>query len=306
MTKDGVQRVAEEVTRLPRVRPAVIPAINPVPEYSAEGARKAVYEDTKATLQVPWMGVVAMAFADYPHFYETLWQGVRPLCRSGEFVTACRHLRTFTERAVQTLEPPPIRSRLNSLGYAPHEISQIAEMIEIFSHGNFPYALIATQARLLLEGHSFPSDANATPFAGRHGPETTAPFVLMEPHHADRDTRAIYDDVKTTLGLPFVNTDYRALSRWPSYFAIAWGDLRERLATLSHEGIVDQIHDAVVTTALTLPNPGGLRPDLLQASAAADASLKEVRDVVQLFQWVLPGLATNVAFFRAQLVDEAT
>ncbi len=306
MTKDEVEGVAGNVAQLPRIKPEAIPAITPLPEYLATDARKAVYEDTKAILQVPWMGVVTMAFAHYPRFYDTLWQGVRPLCMSQQFVTACRHLRAVTEEAVQALEPPPIGSRLNSLGYAPREVSQIAEMIEIFSHGNFPYALMATQARLLLEGHALPSDADPTPFAGRHGPQTTAPFVLIEPHHADRDTRAIYDDVKTTLGLPFVNTDYRALSRWPSYFAIAWGDLRERLATPSYEGIVDQVHDAVVTTASTLPNPGGLSPEVLQASAAADASPEEILEVVRLFQWVLPGLATNVAFFRAQVVVEAT
>jgi hypothetical protein len=46
----------------------------------------------------------------------------------------------------------------------------------------------------------------------------------MEYHHADASTRLVFDDVKTALGLPFLNTDYRALARWPSYFALAWAD----------------------------------------------------------------------------------
>ncbi len=303
MTKDNGRTIAGNAPELPRAGPAAIPEIHPLPEYLATGARKAIYDDTKAVLQVPWMGVVAMAFAHYPRFYETLWQGVRPLCMSEQFVLACRRLRTLTEDAVQPLAPPAIGTRLSSLGYAPREFAQIAEMIEIFSHGNFPYALMATQARLLLEGHALSDDGSTKPFAGRHGPDTEVPFVLMEPHHADRDTRAVFDDVKSTLGLPFVNTDYRALSRWPSYFALAWGDLQAHLATPGYAGIVDGVHQALVDTALALPNPGGLRPEVLQAAADDDATAEEVREVVRLFQWLLPGLATNVAFFRAQMVN---
>ncbi len=303
MMKDDGRTIAGNAPELPRMRPAAIPEIRPLPEYLATGARKAIYDDTKAVLQVPWMGVVAMAFAHYPRFYETLWQGVRPLCMSEQFVSACRRLRALTEDAVQPLAPPAIGTRLSSLGYASREVTQIAEMIEIFSHGNFPYALMATQARLLLEGHALSGDGGTTPFTGRHGPETEVPFVLMEPHHTDRDTRTVFDDVKATLGLPFVNTDYRALSRWPSYFALAWDDLRAHLATPGYAQIVDGIHQALVDTALALPNPGGLRPEVLQAAADDDATVEEVREVVRLFQWLLPGLATNVAFFRAQMVS---
>ncbi len=291
------------VPRLPRVKPTPVPAIHPLPEYLATGARKAVYDDTKEVLQVPWMGVVAMAFAHYPRFYETLWQGMRPLCLSVEFVDACRDLRARAEEAALTLDPPPIRSRLTSLGYAPREIAQIAEVIEIFSHGNFSYALLATRARLLLEGRDLASSSDATPFTGRHAPAAEVPFVLVEPHHAESATRALFDDIKATLGLPFVNSDYRALARWPSYLAAAWGDLRAVVATSSHQAVVEQMHDALVDTALALPNPGGLNAAALQAAADADATQAEVRDVVRLFQWLLPGLATNVAFFRTQLIS---
>ena len=31
---------------------------------------------------------------------------------------------------------------------------------------------------------------------------------------------------------------------------------------------------------------------------------KEIKEVVSLFQWLLPGLAINVSYFRAQLVEE--
>jgi hypothetical protein len=75
----------------------------------------------------------------------------------------------------------------------------------------------------------------------------------MEYHHADASTRLVFDDVKTALGLPFLNTDYRALARWPSYFALAWADLRPRLQRGEYETLVAEIHEAAVSTVRSLP-----------------------------------------------------
>ena len=46
-------------------------------------------------------------------------------------------------------------------------------------------------------------------------------FMLMELHHVDEPTRTVYEAIKSILQLPFVNSDYRAFARWPSYFAVA-------------------------------------------------------------------------------------
>lgn len=289
--------------RLPRLKPAPIPAIHPLPEYLATGERKAIYDDTKSVLQVPWMGVVCMAFAHYPNFYGTLWQSLRPLYASTPFVEACHRLREVAEAAIEPLQPPPLADRLAAVGYAPREIEQIADMLEIFSHGNMAYLLIATQARLLLEGHALGDEAPVAAFDGRHAPPASVPFLLVEAHHAGQELRDLYDDIKATLGLPFVNTDYRALARWQSYLALAWGDLRGHIGGEPYARITDQIHRAAVDLALGLPNPAGLTPEVLRESAAADAPVDELIEVVRLFQWLLPGLIANVAHFRAQLTS---
>lgn len=274
-----------------------------MPEYLATGELKLRYEDMKAVLQVPWMGVVTMAFAHYRPFYDVLWNGLRPLCLSTPFVKACRELRASVEERVRELAPRPLGGALAAAGYAPREIGAIGEAVEIFSHGNFPYLLLATMARRLLEGEELSGSGSAPPYAGRHAPEISVPLVLMEAHHADAPTQAIYADVKTTLGLPFVNTDYRALARWPSYFARAWADLKPKIATPLYTALVADAHRRAVDVATSLPNPGGLRSAMLQEAAARDGSLDDVLAVVRLFQWLLPGLVVNVAFFREQLLS---
>lgn len=292
------------MTALPRIKPDPLPAIHPLPDYSVTGQRQEWYEDMKVTLQVPWMGVVTMAFAHYPAFFECFWNGLKPLARSRAFVTACAELRSFVEaEVVAQLDPPAIDGRLSELGYAERELAQIGEINDIFSHGNSLYVVLATCARWLLEAGEMAGANDAPIFEGRHAPDVTVPLVLMEAHHADAPTRAVYEDIRNVLGLPFVNTDYRAFARWPSYFAEAWGDLRKVAGTPAHEAICQSCHDQLVTlVAQALPNPGGLRSQTLIAAAAKDAPLSEIREVVRLFQWLLPGLMTNVGYLRAQLV----
>ena len=101
--------------------------------------------------------------------------------------------------------------------------------------GNFPYLLLATLARLLLEGGELHTSHDNGIQREPASPRTAGKLVLMEYHHADASTRLVFDDVKAVLGLPFLNTDYRALARWPSYFALAWADLRPRLQRGEYE-----------------------------------------------------------------------
>lgn len=283
---------------LPRLKPDPIPAINPVPEYAADARLARVYEETKQGLGVPWMGVVTMALAQYPTFYAALWSAIAPLAGRQRFAEACTALRAEAEAQADALGPADLTAPLLAMGYAPRELDEIRACIEVFSAGNMPYILIASLARFLLEGNAW--DQTGDP--GAPQPPAAHPRPpLMEAHHAAPATRALYGDMKARLGLPFVNTDYRALARWPSYFDLAWGDLRGKLDAPRYAAALEATHQRAVALASGLPNVTGLTPGALAEAAARDAPLAEVRDVVRLFQWLLPGLLVNVACLRAQL-----
>ena len=100
------------MTQIERLRPDPIPAIHPLPEYLASGQRKAWYEDTRQVLQVPWMGVVTMAYSHYPNFFGELWRGLKPLCESRPFVEAFLDLRKFVETETALLNPQPLVKEL--------------------------------------------------------------------------------------------------------------------------------------------------------------------------------------------------
>lgn len=285
---------------LPRLKPDPIPAIHPVPEYAASERLAAVYASTKRGLDVPWMGVVAMAFAHYPTFYDCLWHGFEPVARSRALQDACAALRYAAEEEATGLAPRALSDDLLTQGYSARELDEIRACNEVFSGGNMPYVLMATTARLLLEGADW---AKGDPIVPAARAEQAQPKpVLIEPHHADHTVSGIYDDVRTTLGLPFVNTDYRAFARWPSYFARSWASLKPIVQSARYEPAVSRVHQTALSLAQDLPNPTGLTPDQLIASAEKDAGLDEVLSVVRLFQWLLPGLAVNVAICREQLI----
>jgi hypothetical protein len=293
------------MTQIERLRPEPIPEIHPLPEYLTTGQRAEWYEDTRRVLQVPWMGVVTMAYSHYPNFFGELWRGLKPLCESRPFVEAFLELREFVEAQTARLQPKSLVKELTEMGYAPREIDSIRDMNTVFSHGNQPYVVLAAIARHLLEVGDMGGEIDADPWRGAHAPELQVPFLLMEAHHVDVPTREVYDDIKERLNLPFVNTDYRAFARWPSYFALAWSDLRESVGTAEHEAVCQACHDRVAKLAAEgLPNPGKLSSQALRRAAETDASLDEVIQMCRLFQWLLPGLITNVAFLRHQLETE--
>ena len=101
---------------------------------------------------------------------------------------------------MSALGPPPLRQRLAQIGYAERELQDIDESIEIFSDGNFPYILLATSARLLLEGGELQTSCDPGIQTGAASPRAVRKLVLMEYHHADASTRLVFDDLKKVLG----------------------------------------------------------------------------------------------------------
>jgi len=283
---------------MPRLKPARMPLLAPVPEHAATGALAEAYVRTKSGLQVPWVGVVAMVFAQYPVFYGQLWSVLEPLVGRDRFISACKALRETVEIEATALSVTPLAPQLQEIGYDTAELEDIRACIEVFADGNMPYILMATLARSLLEGAAW--ETIGDPGAPRARPAAPKP-PLMEPHHATLGTQRVFEEIKATLGLPFVNTDYRALARWPSYFALAWADVAPQTQTASYEAAVQAVHAAAVELCAALPNMTGVTPAGFAQSLQDQTDLSQLQDVVRLFQWLLPGLAMNVALFQAQL-----
>ena len=285
----------------PRKKPFPVPKIQVTPEYMAKGRLKESYSSTKSAFDVPWMGVVAMAFAKYPHFYNTLWKYMYLLSKSNEFNNLCKKLVNISKRKAIELKPKSIIKKLKKIGYDEYEIKKINEVNKIFTIGNMPYLTMATIARILLEKGELLNRSSYKKNKHNKKSNNQKHLLLLEQHHADDSLKEVYKSIKSNLGLPFINTDYRAFARWPSYFIISWKYFLPTLLSQEYEKKVLEIHNFIIKESLLLPNPNKLTSIQIITAAKRDKKLNEIKKVVNLFQWLLPGLVTNVAFMREQI-----
>ena len=109
-------------------------------------------------------------------------------------------------------------------------------------------------------------------------------LTLLEQHHVDKDTFNTFELIKDKIGLPFLNTDYRAFARWPTYFNCAWKGLNNKVQTDLYEKQVSLVHHFAIEKALSLPNPASLTSKKLIMACEQKYQLKEIKEVVSLFQ----------------------
>lgn len=303
-------------------RPDVAPPVRPVPEWRAEGPLLAAYAELRAAMQVPWVGVITQALAHYEAFYLEAWRWLRPAVESAWYAQRCEAIAAQAVDGVEaTLSPPGLRDALRAAGYGERELGAIGATLDALNHGNPQYLVYATAVRYALQGAALGTDApDAARLAPRpgfppsvlgEGPASWSPdarpgvgapgLVMIEEHHALADVKAVYADIKATLALPFVNSDYKAMARWPSYFAPAWAALRPHVDTPAYDALRRAVHRQAVQAAIELPLPYRLDRSATLALGMTPAEVDELVEVISLFQWLLSGLVVNVTWFRAAL-----
>lgn len=119
--------------------------VRPVPEHRADAELKPVYQDLKATLGVPWVGVITQAVAYFRPAFLEAWRQFHPSARSHFFESRADAIRlTAWEQVGSSFEVPPVAQRLQAMGYSDNELTQIRAVLDIFDYGNPKYLVFAT------------------------------------------------------------------------------------------------------------------------------------------------------------------
>lgn len=291
-------------------RPAGDVVVRPVPEHRADEELSALYRDLKTTLGVPWVGVVTQAFAHYRPFFVEAWRQFRPTAASAYFGGAGEELRQLAGREMSSaFDIPSQRPALEAAGYSDREMAQIAGTLDLFDQGNPKYLLLATVIRAsLAEGRSLGGNRARTGAQSEAAGKTASPVgatpVMIEEHHAFGDLRHLYGDMKAALELPFINSDYKAMARWPSYLRLAWESLQPRLHEPAYMEARVRLHTRAVDLLDELPYPYALDKETAVRLGHAAADVEPLTRTAELFQWLLSGLMLNVSYFRLALRDE--
>lgn len=302
--------MGEDASRRPErllARPHGDIIVRPVPEHRADAGLKLVYQDLKATFGVPWVGVITQAVAHYRPAFLEAWHQFRPSARSHFFESRCDAIRLSAyEQVGSSFNVQPIAQRLQAIGYSDSELAQIRAVLDIFDYGNPKYLVFATAIQQsLCDGRHLGGGAPC----GKWDRFPRSPIhqldpipVMVEEHHALGGLRDTYEDIKSTLNLPFVNSDYKAMARWPSYLALAWQDLKPSVDSEPYVRIRQELHDQAMEVADGLPYR--YRVDKARAIAVGmpENEVFKLMQVITLFQWLLSGLVLNVTWFKLALL----
>lgn len=289
------------------LRPTGEVIICPIPEHRADQSLNEIYSDLKVTFGVPWVGVITQAVAYYRPFFSESWRCFSPSAKTHFFERVSDGMRLSSyELMKQSFIIGNQADHLRKIGYSEFELSQIGVVLDIFDYGNPKYLIFATAIKEgLLTGRSFGGSTKQG-----HDSLLRPPIckldpipVMIEEHHARGVLCDVYADIKRTLELPFINSDYKAMARWPSYLEQAWSALKPCIDTPAYQAARLKIHQQALAAVHNLPIAYRMsQADALQAGLT-DTEIDELIRVISLFQWLLSGLILNVTHFKLAMVS---
>jgi hypothetical protein len=284
-------------------QPETIPPVRPVPEYEAKGELKEIYEELKKDLGVPWVGVITQALAFYEPFFKEAWRQLKPSVKTNFFEEHCNQIRLHSWNGViESFTNKKLAAQLRELGYKDREIEEIQEMLDVLDYGNPKYLVFATVVKHVLLNGKISGKDSINPLDVYPRPQVTSGYsslVMVEEHHASEGLTKIYEDIKHTLNLPFVNSDYKAQGRWPSYLELAWNDLKPNIDTEDYISLRNQINQMAYEMTENLPYSYTLDKDKAYQLEMNEKEVNELIEVISLFQYLLSGLIINVSYFKA-------
>ena len=265
----------------------------PIAEYEASGEIERVYHEIKQTSRVTGVNLNFRAWAAHGNFLPLMWDAVRPNAETRAFESAADQVRADAARAAEALGPPDARSHV-SLGQS--QAFQIRAALDLYHYVN-PKLLVLTSA-VAMALHEEIVGRDESPPLQRVAPGAPATMYSMEMESEDPDDerlQQLYGDIKETLSLSSVNSDYRTLALWPDYLSAAWERLKPVVRSSEYRRLSDQLRENSRRLAGDLPHRLVLRR---QAMKDVGVNVDEVTEVTQSFEQLLPGLIINIALLE--------
>ncbi|HZD58917.1 MAG TPA: halocarboxylic acid dehydrogenase DehI family protein [Anaerolineae bacterium] len=280
--------------------------INPVREESATSDIKAIYEDIKQSLKLPWTPLIFQSFAMYPPFLQFIWHQLKPSTLTEQFRIDADRARGFAEIFVSEAHVQKYKHEdalANNLSVK--DLIDIQTTLEAFHYGNSKLLLIGGALNKAIGGLSTGGDGNTESSHEDFGDRVIRKIDInpVEEEEASDDTKAIYQDIKATLGVSIINTDYKAVGDWPGFLKLAWDDLKLFIIWPSYSEGKSSLFEFAHHAADRLAYPIKMGRDEMESAGIHEEDFDAIEEMVSLFAGILPGLMLNVAEMR-QVVED--
>ena len=292
----SVRQDASSDMGMPLSRKRRLPLVR---EGDASGRTLEIFQEIKAALGVPHVNLIFQAYAACPRFLDCMWKAMRPAVETREFFQDADRLRAEAyTRTHNYFLVPDLCSTIREIHFSTGAQHELTDVVELF-HYNNPLLLLITamQLQAFEDGPPHPRSAET----GAVHPVISEKPVQITEESAPAPIRKIYEDIKRTLGVSFVNTDYQALARWPDFLTMYWNAFKPMAFSPLYGESRHELRESALTLASDLPNAPQLSVERMQEAGLTDDEISAAIHITEEFLDILSGLLLNVAFAKIAL-----
>jgi hypothetical protein len=262
-----------------------------VEEHEAAGEIERIYHEIRETLRVTGVNLNFRIWARNEKFFPAMWEAVRPDVETRLFENAADQLRAEAVYIAERWARPGITSRV-PLGESQRYHIQAALML--YHYINPKLLLITSSIKLALGGEPIRQVSADSPLEliARGAPAKMYPMEMIAEEPQDKRLRDLFDDIKQTLSLSSINSDYRTLALWPDYLVTAWTWLKPIVESEEYRLASNSLREIARALARSLPSPVPLAYERVRALGE---DIGEVMKITEQFESLLPSLIINIA-----------
>lgn len=265
-----------------------------VREKEASGRTSEIFGEVRQALGIPFVPVFYQALAAHPEFLEQHWRAFSSTVASSQFFQLGDRLRgeAYT-RMHNYFQISDLCEPLTEMSFSEGAKHQLGDVIDLFNYTN-PLLLVIVSAQLLAFEQPIGADVEGQGTRAEH-PRFQERPMLVEEKIAAAPVKKIYEEMKRTLSLPVVNTDYRAFARWPDFLREYWKALRPIVQAPSYREQQRGLCESSESMVRELTTKLDFTPDKEEEMGLGDKHLESVLRATEIFQNILSGLMLNVA-----------
>ena len=270
-----------------------------IPEAEASPEILEIYYEIKQALGIPYINPMFQALAAFPEYFKRFWKSLRPALDTKEFFSAAQRISAESYTRVHNyLNVPDLIHKMEEMDFSPGAQGELRDVTDLYLYNNSVLLLILAAQMQAFENPT----ASVRPATGpaEHPSHPELPILVKE-QNAPPETRKIYDDIKKTLGIPFLNTSYINFGRWPDFLREYWDALKPVVLSPQYEQNRAAIHESALALAAELPQPLQLSPTQLEEAGVSQADLSAVTQVTEFFLQILSKQLLNIAFAKIGL-----
>jgi halocarboxylic acid dehydrogenase DehI len=272
-----------------------------VKEGEAQGRTAEIYDEIRETMGTPAVNMMFQAFASLPEFFELFWKSAKPTLETQEFFSFSERLGAEAYTRVHNYFPvPDLRTKIAEMRFSPGAQSEILQVVDLY---HYNYAVLLLLSGALEQAFENPGSAHSQGTRPALHPMFTARPILVDEEVAPAPTRKVYDEIKRTLGTPFLNTCFLNFGRWPDFLKTYWDCLKPILKTPLYEQHRLAMRESALTFATELPEPLQLSPAQMEDAGVPVDDVNAVVQMTDLFLNLLSKQVLNMAFAKIGLED---